>query len=88
MTREAFHEKILAYLRSYANLPDEWLCDSSENLFDLGVLESFDLPFLVEHIEKLLDGHIDLGVQRIEVFYTLDSIYEAFVAKSEASCAP
>ncbi|KYF91087.1 hypothetical protein BE20_36945 [Sorangium cellulosum] len=88
MTREAFYENIIRYIAHQAALPPGWSCQSSDNLFDLGVLESFDLPGLVAHIERMLDKRADLAARQIEVFYTIDSMYEAFVDAKGASCAP
>jgi hypothetical protein len=88
MTRESFHSSIVNYLAKRAALPADWSCASTDNLFDLGVLESFDLPNLVLHIERTLGRDADLMSQRVEVFYTLDSMYEAFVTPVEVGCAP
>jgi hypothetical protein len=92
MTPQSFRDNIIGYLRHQASLPPDWSCQGGDNLFDLGVLESFDLPALVAHIERLLDRPADLSSRQIEVFYTLDSMYEAFVAaqekEKEAACAP
>ncbi|NOK15688.1 hypothetical protein [Corallococcus carmarthensis] len=89
MTREEFQANIIQYLATQASLPEGWSCGPKENLFDLGVLESFDLPRLVAHIERMLDRRADLKSRRSEVFFTLDTMYEAFVgASKEGSCAP
>ncbi len=86
MTRDAFHSHIVSYLAARAALPKGWSRSSSDNLFDLGILESFDLPDLVAHIERVLGRPADLTSHRIETFYTLDSMYEAFVARTKESC--
>ncbi|MGE6761923.1 hypothetical protein D7X96_24325 [Corallococcus interemptor] len=88
MTREEFQSNIIQYLATQASLPEGWTCGPKDNLFDLGVLESFDLPRLVAHIERMLDSRADLKSRRSEVFFTLDSMYDAFVGSKEGACAP
>ena len=55
-----------------------------DNLFDLGVLDSFTVVRVIVFLEELTGSPIDLGQADIESFSTIDRIYQTFVAHAAA----
>lgn len=79
MNLDDFRSKLHGYLITKGNLPADWECGDDDNLFDRGVVESFDLPGLVDFLEALTGTRLDLVDRKIEVFYSVSSMYGAFI---------
>jgi hypothetical protein len=82
VNRNEFRSKLHEYLIAKGNLPAEWECGDEDNLFDRGVVESFDLPGLVDFLEGLTGTRLDLMDRKIEVFYSMGSMYDAFIGSA------
>lgn len=78
-------ETVFIIIRNYiieeASLDQEWTCSESENLFDLGVLRSFDIPSLIELLERKLNLDIDIEGLDMGDFMTLDNIFNSVSRK-------
>ncbi len=79
MKRDEFRSLLAEYLRTSGRLAGQWSYDDNDDLFEIGLLESFDLPNLVDFLQGVSQSPLDLGAHRIEVFATVDSMYQAFV---------
>lgn len=86
MERNQFYSKVISYLEERSDLPSGWDWNDSVNLFDVGILESFDLPDLVQQIEGITGTVVPLSGLKIEHFYTLKTMYDTIVGKIELSC--
>ena len=82
MTLDDFRSRLHGYLIANGKLPAGEACGDDDNLFDRGVVESFDLPALVEFLEGLTGKHLDLVDRKIEVFYSVSSMYGAFIGST------
>jgi len=51
-----------------------------DNLFTRGVLESFNIPVLIRFLEQLTGSDIDLERASLESFFTINAMYDAFLA--------
>jgi hypothetical protein len=78
VTKERFEQLFVEFLREYNSDPSLSV-SSQENLFNLGLLDSFGLVGLVDHLERALAcSKIPQG--GLEVFFTIDRAYDAYVA--------
>jgi len=51
----------------------------NDNLFDLGLVDSFTMIRMIVHVEGLTGHPIDLADHDLETFYTLRGLYTATV---------
>lgn len=86
MDKKIFYSQLISYLSERTELPNDWTWEERVNLFDAGILESFDLPDFVQKIEEITGKEIQSPGLKIEQFFTLLSIYETFVREVKLSC--
>lgn len=81
MERALFTEKFKAYLKA-SNEGSEAIIDtltSDDNLFNLGLVDSFRLPRIIRFLEEITEEEIPVENATIEAFYTLNTIYDTFL---------
>jgi len=83
MTRDEFYQHLKNHLRTLPNAVEDFEWSNTDNLFDLGLLESFDLPQLVHFLEELLGRRVELRGRTIDSFQSMAAIYQTFVVSDE-----
>jgi hypothetical protein len=78
MEREAFEAAFLEFLREKHGDPTLTV-SAHENLFNLGLLDSFALPQLIAYLEGALGRPLGLGRGGLEVFFSIDRAFRACV---------
>ena len=82
MSRDEFFSQLTGFFEKdskFKGLAGELSPD--DNLFARGVLESFNIPVLIGYLEELSGGDINLESASLESFFTINSMYDAFLAK-------
>lgn len=82
-TKDEFNTKLLEFFENEDKFDVTGLTPD-DNLFNKGVLESFNIPKLVLFIEEMRGLPIELQGVNIEAFFTMNSIYEYFFVDSKA----
>ncbi|SIT19405.1 hypothetical protein SAMN05421686_11618 [Thalassolituus maritimus] len=86
MERKEFYSKVIAYLNDRTDVPSDWAWGDTDNLFDVGIIESFDLPDLVNKIEEITGNEIQVSGLKVEHFYTLQTMYDSILRDMRLSC--
>lgn len=76
-----FGSVVLSFLRERNKSP-ELTVDPEQNLFDSGLMDSFDLPRLILHVESELNARLLVGEDGIEGFYTIEKAFALFVSSN------
>jgi acyl carrier protein len=82
LSRDEFFTRLTGFFEQnlkFKGRADELSAD--DNLFARGVLESFNIPVLIGYLEELSGGDINLEKASLESFFTINSMYDAFLAK-------
>ncbi len=77
-TKDEFNAKILEFFESEDKF-DISNISVDDNLFNNGLLESFNIPKLILFIEEAREKPVDLQGINIEAFFTISSIYDHFI---------
>ena len=80
MDRETFYQSIKEFLRTQS--PDKEIDPIGEhdNLFDAGLLDSFNMIYLILFIEELSQKEIQLERYSPHHFHTIQRIFDEVVA--------
>ena len=81
-----FSQKLMAFLVD-ASECDDLALRPADNLFDVGVLSSLHIPALIVFLEGLLDRELPLETTPLTAFYSISSMYEAFVEPQSAAAS-
>ena len=88
MDRDEFYDRIRAFIReprpgrdAVTDVP----VDEDDNLFDLGLVNSFSMVRLLVHIEELLGVQVDVTQHEPESFFTLRGMYDSLALASSPS---
>lgn len=76
MDKANFTNAVLQFLRR--NNPEKPFdsIPTDENLFNIGMLESFSIPSLAMYLEKISQKKLPMENITIEAFYSIDSMFE------------
>lgn len=77
--RNNFYKRIESYFLERTDVPSRFEWNDEVNLFDAGILESFDIPDLIMKIEEISGIEVELSNTNLDSFYTLRSIYDIFI---------
>lgn len=81
LSRDEFFAQLTAFFGHSLKFKfDGTPLSSQDNLFTRGVLESFNIPVLIGFLEEITGAEINLERASLESFFTIDSMYDAFVA--------
>jgi acyl carrier protein len=79
MEREHFYKTMREFIAELAaertGEPVTTAIGEDDNLFDLGLINSFSIIQMIVFIEELTGTSIDLSAHELETFYTLRGIY-------------
>jgi acyl carrier protein len=79
MEREHFYKAMSEFITGLAaertGEPVTAVIGDDDNLFDLGLVNSFTIIQMIVFLEELTGVSIDLSVHELESFYTLRGIY-------------
>lgn len=77
MTRERFEQAFLEFLRKRNEAP-ALSVSAADNLFHLGLLDSFAIPHLITHLECALGTQLDLERGGLETFFSIERAFRAY----------
>ncbi len=84
MDEQEFHAKLIGFLRETEPAGAGATPGPDDNLFNLGLLESFSIPRVIQFLEELSGRPLALERAGIDAFLTSRSIYAAFIAPGTA----
>ncbi|MFT4034275.1 MAG: hypothetical protein QM679_01720 [Patulibacter sp.] len=82
--RDAFYRAICEYLKSAnRDVAPELIegIDPTDNLWDLGFLDSFGMVKLLTFLEEFVGREIVLSPDSIRTFHTIERMYDGHVAR-------
>jgi hypothetical protein len=82
MSKEAFVHELRKFIQQQDPVGASEI-PTNENLFDLGLLESFKLPTLVSFLTDNLNLNVDLSDVSMESLYTIDQMYTSFAQPAQ-----
>jgi hypothetical protein len=82
MTKQEFEERFVEILRRVKNDPEMSAPSSAESLWDGGYLTSFTMVEVISRLETLLGRELVLSADALRSFYSVDRIFETYVADS------
>lgn len=87
VSRSEFDAEFAAFVSALGDGRSMSGVGGDDNLFDIGVLDSFSVIKLIALIENLVGRPIDLEQATIETFATTNLIYGTFVGPEQTSSA-
>lgn len=81
MEREQFYREVVGFLgrlatETGAETPPAAGIDPDDNLFDLGLVNSFSMIRMIVFVEELTSVPVDLADHDLETFYSLRGLYD------------
>lgn len=82
LSRDEFHTRMTEFFTQNLKFKIEGEgLSADDNLFARGVLESFNIPVLIGFLEEVSGSGINLESASLEAFFTINAMYDAFLAK-------
>ncbi|GIJ24270.1 acyl carrier protein [Micromonospora lutea] len=87
MEREQFYREVVGFLTRTASdagttAPPADI-DPDDNLFDLGLVNSFSMIRMIVFVEETTGVAVDLADHELETFYTLRGLYDVVAGTEE-----
>lgn len=81
MRREAFYQQFTHFLRELKPYRDAPAPAPDTHLWEAGYLDSFAMLRVIDHLEGMTGREIPIAPDRLATFFTLERIYDTYIAE-------